>query len=113
MLDVLETHLAAPEFLDKIEAARASTTQGVELTPSHNAGPQPSRPSAPPGDAPAPAEPADDYVMIDQEDAVQSLAYYIAQCLVRCPEAQKLKPEELQTALCTSFKVSPRCVESS
>lgn len=44
--------------------------------------------------------------MLNREDAVEAMAYYIASYLSKVPEAQQLNPIELQKALGSTFQVS-------
>ncbi|MEW5303663.1 MAG: hypothetical protein WDW36_006334 [Sanguina aurantia] len=44
------------------------------------------------------------YVMVDKEDAVGALAWYIATVLAKLPEAQALPPAELQAALISTLQ---------
>ncbi|KAK9806476.1 hypothetical protein WJX73_001182 [Symbiochloris irregularis] len=46
-----------------------------------------------------PSEPLDDYVMVSQEDVVDSIGTFVAAYLMQLPEANKMKPEELQVAI--------------
>lgn len=46
------------------------------------------------------------YVMVDKDDAVGALAWYIATVLAKLPEAQALPPAELQAALIATLQVS-------
>lgn len=45
-----------------------------------------------------------EFVVVNRDDALQAMAYYIAQCLAKCPEAQKMSPKQLQEALNAAFK---------
>lgn len=45
------------------------------------------------------------YVVVDSEDAVEAMAYYLAQCIAAHPEAQKLAPKQLQDALALTLQV--------
>jgi hypothetical protein len=44
-------------------------------------------------------------VVVDQQDAVEAMAYYIALYISAMPEAQRLEPKQLQAALKEGFKV--------
>lgn len=46
----------------------------------------------------------DDFVLVEKDDAVEGMAYYIALYLATVPEAQKLQPIQLQDALKVAFK---------
>eukprot|EP00197_Chlamydomonas_leiostraca_P011350 CAMPEP_0202867078 /NCGR_PEP_ID=MMETSP1391-20130828/8645_1 /ASSEMBLY_ACC=CAM_ASM_000867 /TAXON_ID=1034604 /ORGANISM="Chlamydomonas leiostraca, Strain SAG 11-49" /LENGTH=184 /DNA_ID=CAMNT_0049547083 /DNA_START=95 /DNA_END=649 /DNA_ORIENTATION=+ len=46
----------------------------------------------------------DDFVVVESEEAIESMAYYLAQCIAACPEAQALPPQKLQEALTTTLK---------
>lgn len=52
--------------------------------------------------------PESDYVLVEQRDAVEALAYYIAIYINRFPEARKMEPKQLQKALSSAFKVVRR-----
>eukprot|EP00983_Pelagomonas_calceolata_P014999 476918-Pelagomonas_calceolata.AAC.3 len=45
------------------------------------------------------------YVVVQQEDAVEAMAFYLAQCIAAHPEAQKLAPKQLQDALSSTLQV--------
>ena len=45
------------------------------------------------------AEPLDSYVMVDKADVMDAMATFVAAYLMQLPEAQNLKPDELQKAL--------------
>ena len=48
--------------------------------------------------APEP-EPLDAYVMVEKDDVMDAMATFVAAYLMQLPEAQHLKPQELQQAL--------------
>jgi hypothetical protein len=53
-------------------------------------------------------------VVVDQQDAVEAMAYYIALYISSMPEAQRMEPKQLQTALQEGFKVrAPQPLSSS
>ena len=58
---------------------------------------------------PAP-EPLDSYVMVEKNDVVEAIGAFVAAYLMELPEAQNLKPEELQKAVAVAFKVGHRLV---
>lgn len=45
------------------------------------------------------------YVLVNNEDAVEAMAFYLAQCIAAHPEAQKLAPKQLQDALSNTLQV--------
>jgi hypothetical protein len=47
----------------------------------------------------------EDFVVLDREDAVEAIAYYIALYVARTPEAQRMEPRQLHEALQMTFKV--------
>mmetsp|Transcript_5376 Transcript_5376/g.9274 ORF Transcript_5376/g.9274 Transcript_5376/m.9274 type:complete len:197 (-) Transcript_5376:1324-1914(-) len=47
---------------------------------------------------------SDGWSMVDKDDAIDALAYYLAGVLMRHPEAQALSPKQLQEALTTALK---------
>lgn len=47
----------------------------------------------------------DEFEMVDQQDAVDALAYYLASCLMKMPEAQAMQPRQLQDALTVAMRV--------
>lgn len=47
----------------------------------------------------------DDFLVVDKEDAVEALAYYLAQCITKHPEAQALPPKQLQQAVSMALQV--------
>lgn len=47
----------------------------------------------------------EDFVVLDREDAVEAIAYYIALYVARTPEAQRMEPRQLHEALQLTFKV--------
>lgn len=49
-----------------------------------------------------------DFVVIDKNDAVEAMAYYIALYISRMPEAQRMQPKELQMALRETFAILRR-----
>lgn len=51
-----------------------------------------------------PGPPPPEFEMVEREDAVEAMAYYIAQCLSKHPEAQVMSPKQLQDALSTALK---------
>ena len=59
-------------------------------------------------DAAGPApEPLDSYVLVNKDDVVDAIGTFVAAYLVQLPEAEKLKPEELQAAVRQAFQVTP------
>ena len=46
-----------------------------------------------------PLEPLDEYVMVEKDDVMEAISAFVAAYLVQLPEAQHLKPDELQRAL--------------
>jgi len=56
--------------------------------------------------SPTSSQSADNYVVVNNEDAVEAMAFYLAQCIAAHPEAQKLAPKQLQDALSTTLQVS-------
>ena len=60
-------------------------------------------------------EPLDEYVMVEKDDVMEAISEFVATYLMQLPEAQNLKPEELQRALGGAIAVSPgstRCENS-
>lgn len=57
-------------------------------------------------DSQASAEPLDSYVLVEKEDVLEAIGTFVAAYLVSLPEAQKMKPEELQKAVGRALKVS-------
>lgn len=55
---------------------------------------------------PPAAEPLESYVMVEREDVVEAIGAFVAAYLVQLPEADKLKPEELQVAVKHAFLVT-------
>jgi hypothetical protein len=51
----------------------------------------------------AAAEP--EYVLVTRDDALGALSHFIAECVVRAPEAQGMTPRELQAAITVALKV--------
>jgi hypothetical protein len=51
----------------------------------------------------------DDFVILEKQDAIEAVAYYIASFVQQSPEAQALGPKELQQALQVTFKVGAPC----
>ncbi|GFH21751.1 uncharacterized protein HaLaN_19114, partial [Haematococcus lacustris] len=49
-------------------------------------------------------QPDHDCVLVDKQDAVEALAYYLATVLLKHPEAQNLPPKKLQEALTTALQ---------
>jgi hypothetical protein len=115
----LPLSLAAP-----LPAARAAHPLTRRIPPQAAAAP-----SAPPLAAPAAGHPApgssgqaaaaataaaaaaadpDDFVVLEREDAVEAIAYYIATYVARTPEAQRMEPRQLHAALQQTFKVRAR-----
>ncbi|KXZ45818.1 hypothetical protein GPECTOR_50g612 [Gonium pectorale] len=45
------------------------------------------------------------WVTVDKKDAVASMAYYIAACIIDLPEAQSLSPKQLQAALVDALRM--------
>ena len=50
-------------------------------------------------------EPLDGYVMVEKDDVMEAMATFVAAYLMQLPEAQHLKPHELQTALASAIGV--------
>lgn len=57
-----------------------------------------------------PPEPLDSYVVVSKADVVDAIGTFVAAYLVQLPEAEKLKPEELQMAVKHAFKVGKNFV---
>ena len=55
-----------------------------------------------------PLEPLDEYVMVEKDDVMEAISAFVAAYLVQLPEAQHLKPDELQRALGGAIAVGPR-----
>lgn len=77
---------------------------------------------ASPSPLPPSASSDESYVMLNRQDAIEAMAYYIALHLSRVPEAQAMDPKQLQEALNGTFKVragssepfvSPYCAHAS
>ena len=47
----------------------------------------------------------DEFVWVTKEDALESMAEAIAQYVLSCPEAQDMRPDELQEAIVIGCKV--------
>jgi hypothetical protein len=75
-------------------AAAGDHAAGAELSESERAA------------AAAAAAAVGDFVVINKDDAVEAMAYYIAMYISRLPEAQRMGPKELQSALKEAFTVS-------
>ena len=45
------------------------------------------------------------FVLVNNEDAIEAMAYYLAQCIAAHPEAQRLAPQQLQLALANALQV--------
>lgn len=54
----------------------------------------------------ASAEPLDSYVVVEKEDVLDAIGTFVAAYLAELPEAQNLKPAELQRAIQNAFKVN-------
>ncbi|KAG2502250.1 hypothetical protein HYH03_000736 [Edaphochlamys debaryana] len=50
----------------------------------------------------------DDFVLLEKQDAVESMAFYIAACVMDMPEAQQLTPKQLQAALLDALRTLKR-----
>ena len=50
-------------------------------------------------------EPLDSYVIVEKDDVLEAIGTFVAAYLAELPQAQKLQPKELQTALRNAFKV--------
>ena len=51
-------------------------------------------------------EALDSYVLVEKEDVLEAIASFVAAYLATIPEAQHMKPAELQQALTSTFQVS-------
>jgi len=125
----LESFISGPEFLKTLEgqcgSAAVNTLQELELSDKaqlihdatsrnlSNSDFNQSEPTSAASASPsvAPEQPgtqsgqvgAEDYIVIDKEDAVEALAYYLASYLVKLPEAQAMPPKKLQEAIVTAM----------
>ncbi len=50
------------------------------------------------------------YVLVEQEDVLDAIGTFVAAYLATVPQAQHMKPAELQQALTSTFRVSASCV---
>ena len=57
-------------------------------------------------------EPLDSYIMVEKDDVMDAMAAFVAAYLMQLPEAQHLKPDELQRALggAIAVRLSVRCM---
>lgn len=46
-----------------------------------------------------------EYVLIDRQGAVEAMAFYIAETLMKCPQAFTMSPNKLQEAIVIAIKV--------
>ncbi len=49
------------------------------------------------------------YVLVEKEDVLDAIGTFVAAYLATVPEAQHMKPAELQQALTSTFRVSASC----
>lgn len=82
VIDRISSIYESREFLDKLEG-----TPGSPASPTSN---------------------DDGFVMVEKQDAVEAMAYYIASFVQQMPEAQTMEPKQLQMALQTTFKALRR-----
>jgi hypothetical protein len=59
------------------------------------------------GQAPPLESGGDVFEVVQRQDAVDAMAFYIAQCLAQHPEARGLTPKQIQDALAVTLKVRP------
>ena len=51
------------------------------------------------------------YVLVEKADVLDAIGTFVAAYLATVPEAQHMKPAELQQALTTTFRVGPLCMQ--
>lgn len=52
------------------------------------------------------------YVLVEKADVLDAIGTFVAAYLATVPEAQHMKPAELQQALTTTFRVGPLCMQN-
>ena len=50
------------------------------------------------------------YVLVEKQDVLDAIGTFVAAYLATVPEAQNMKPAELQQALSSTFRVSHCCL---
>lgn len=45
------------------------------------------------------------FVMIDRQQAIEAMAFYIAESLMRCPQAVSMNPRQLQIGIVDAIQV--------
>uniref|UniRef100_A0A7S3QKI0 Uncharacterized protein n=1 Tax=Dunaliella tertiolecta TaxID=3047 RepID=A0A7S3QKI0_DUNTE len=118
LYDDLSQYVATPRFLKAFEThgqpSAAAETHGEDGGDT-NDGQPPAQGThhAPSGSSLSPEQPSNQdtvsasqagYVVVQQEDAVEAMAFYLAQCIAAHPEAQKLAPKQLQDALSSTLQ---------
>jgi hypothetical protein len=48
---------------------------------------------------------AEDFVVVDRQSAIESMAFFIAETLMSCPQAASLPPDKLQEAVLIAVQV--------
>ncbi|KAF5836099.1 hypothetical protein DUNSADRAFT_6470 [Dunaliella salina] len=120
LYDDLSQYVATPRFLRAFEKngqpSTAAAVHGQEERGGTNDGQPPAQgtQSAPTSSSSSSLEQPSNpdavtasqagYVVVQQEDAVEAMAFYLAQCIAAHPEAQKLAPKQLQDALSSTLQ---------
>lgn len=122
LVDFIQT----PEFLEKLNVSRheaAKDHQVPTTQPMSTFSTEPTAPSSaststtsyPPLESSSSSSIAEDdaddesYVLIDRQNAIEAMAYFIAEALAKDPAASSLTPKQLQEAIsvaCQSMKAS-------
>lgn len=94
----VEPNEPPPREVSAFDSGASTSTSSRQQPPSSSS---PSSAAAPAATAPAAA--VEPFVLVERDDAVHAMAYYVALYLARAPEARNMDPKQLQDALKVAF----------